>query len=317
MIPGKNTAVFLTILLFSAFFTGVGGDERPIVIATTSVLGSIAQDLAGGRVDVYVVVSPSICPAHHDIKPGDVYIFSRASLILYHGIELWVDALYEVSGSRAELVKISGPWNTPEDIKRYYREVASALREKLGVDVSKELERALEEIDSTALELKLKAEKLNAANVKVVAMEWQRGFVEWLGFRVVAGFGPPEKLSSADIDRLVEVGRNEGAALVISNLQSGISFGESLAQEIGAVHVTLSNFPWNEPEVKTLMDLMKRNAEELFEAVKLHEIKVELLKLRQTLGFYQILAYCLIVVSAFLVGLWIYSVRRAGRCAPK
>jgi len=52
-------------------------------------------------------------------------------------------------------------------------------------------------------------------------MTWQKDFVKWMGFVVVGEFGPPEKLSSADIERLIAMGRENGVEMVVNNLQSG------------------------------------------------------------------------------------------------
>ena len=312
MPPKHDLAIIavLSSLLLVAFIMPVTCEEKPVIIATTTVLGSVVQDLAGDSVELHVVVSPAICPAHYDVKPSDVYVFSKASVILYHGFEPWITGLYEASGSKAKLVKISGSWSTPDGIKKYYQEVASALREELGLDVSDKLKETLEKIDSVAGEIRSRADKLGVSDVKVITMKWQEEFVKWVGFNVAADFGPPEKLSSADVDKLVEIGKNERVTLVISNLQSGTKFGESLAAEIGAVHVVLSNFPWSDPEAKTLMDLMKRNADELFKATELYDVKVTALELQRMLELYQTLTYCLIALVIVEAALLVYLIRR-------
>ena len=131
----KLLPALLTLLLLASMIGSVLAEEKPVVVATTSVIGSVVKDLAGDRVDLYVIASPAICPAHHDIKPSDVYTFSKANLILYHGFEPWVKDLYEASGSKAKLFRVSGPWNTPDGIKSYYEKVASVLKDELGIEI--------------------------------------------------------------------------------------------------------------------------------------------------------------------------------------
>jgi len=300
----------LTLLLLASTMVYVSAEEKPVVVATTSVIGSVVKDLAGDRVDLYIIVSPAICPAHHDVKPSDVYTFSKASLILYHGFEPWVKDLYEASGSKAKLVKISGPWNTPDGIKSYYEKVASTLKEELGIDVSDRLDEVLPKIDSLAEKLKSEAEKVGVSRVKVIPMKWVEGFVKWLGFEVVADFGPPEKLSSADVEKLVKTGKSEGVVLVISNLQSGVKFGESLASEIGASHIILTNFPWTDPDLKTLMDVLERNAERLIRGVELYQVKSITTRLESELNLYRVLSYCLIAIAAVEAIFLAYTLRR-------
>ena len=306
----KLIPALLTLLFLASIIGSISAGEKPVVVATTSVIGSVVKDLAGDRVDLYVIASPAICPAHHDIRPSDVYTFSKASLILYHGFEPWVKDLYEASGSRAKLVKISGPWNTPDGIKSYYRNVSSVLEDELGIDVSDKLNEVLPKIDSLAEKLKSEAERTGVSKVKVIAMKWVEGFVKWLGFKVVADFGPPEKLSSADLEKLVKTGRSEGVMLVISNLQSGVKFGESLASEIGASHIILTNFPWTDPDLKTLMDVLERNAERLMTGVEVYHVKRAMSELEGELNLYKVLSYCLIAVAVVEAIFLAYLLRR-------
>ena len=298
------------ILLVTATLAISATGEKPTVVTTTTILGSIVKDLAGNSVEVMIIASPAVCPAHYDIKPSDVYAFSKADLILYHGFEPWISSLVESSGTKAPLVKVSGSWNTPKGVENYYTKVANILKEKLGLDVSEKLNSVLAELNETKLILKNKAEAVGASNVKVIVMKWQKPYVSWLGFNVVADFGPPEKLSSADVENLIEKGKTEGVMLVISNLQSGTIFGESLASEIGAVHVVLTNFPETEPDLKTLTDVLERNGETLFKAVELYEAKLAAIKATSELEFYKILSYSLIVVAVVEAAIVGYAVRR-------
>ncbi len=308
-------ALCFLILSFLVVVPVSSTDEKPLIVTTTSVLGSIVKDLAGDSVRVISISSPAICPAHYDIKPSDVYAFSKADLILYHGFEPWVKTLAESSGTKAPLVKVSGNWNTPDGIAKYYEEVAKVLKERMGIDTSNRLDKILSELHDVSSSLKAKASSIGASKVKVIAMGWVKPFVSWLGFDVVADFGPPEKLSSADVEKLVEKGKAESVTIVISNLQSGTAFGERLASEIGAVHVVLTNFPWTEPGLNTLIDVLKRNSETLFKAVELYKARAKVSEIESELSFYRTLSYSLIVIAiveAIMIGYVIVIKRRWG-----
>lgn len=292
--------IILILLVLASWLLAIQpvAGEKPLVVATTSVLGSVINDLAGDEVELIILVSPTICPSHYDVKPSDVYAISRAKLIFYHGMEGWLSQLYEASGSSAELIKISGGWSTPNGIRRYYEEVAGALSSRLGLDVSARLEQRLMELDEAAQKIMNEARNRGASSINVIAMKWQRDFVEWLGFRIAGDFGPPEKVSSADVEKLVKIGRENDVAVVVSNLQSGIELGENLAGMIGAVHVVLSNFPGSDPETKTLIDLMRKNAEKLLGSLDMLEFRRDLSRARAEAEFYRALSYCLAAVAA-------------------
>ncbi|RLF74991.1 hypothetical protein DRN51_04920 [Thermococci archaeon] len=279
-------------------------DGKPLVVVSTTVLESIVKDLAGDQVDILVLVSPSVCPGHYDVRPSDVWAVSNAKLILYHGIEPWVEKLVEASNSKADVVKVSGPWNTPDALKERYQDVAKILEEKLGISVQERLSEKLKEINEVSEELKAKAEAYNFNDVNVIVMKWQKPFVEWLGFNVVASYPPPEKLSTKDIVELEKKAREENVLLVIDNLQSGVSFGQNLASHVGAVHVTLTNFPGNAPNVNTVLDVMRYNTENLIIAVKTAKEIQEKNALKEKLSTYKTLAIVgisLVVIEALVI----------------
>jgi len=303
----------LALLLVPAAFAQ---DEKPVVAATTTVLGSVVRDLAGDRVEVVVILNPSLCPAHYDVRPSDVYLLQRANLILYHGFEPWMDRLVEAARASAPLVKVSGPWNTPEGLEKYYEAVKEALEEHLGLDVSEGFERSLARLKSVEGELKGRAEELGVSKVKVISMAWQKPFLSWLGFQIVADYPPPEKLSSKDLVELVEVGKREGVVMVVDNLQSGTGFGRTLAERIGALHVVLTNFPETEPGVSNVTNLYEHNAETLFASLRSLSYMLEAQGLRGELQLYQALTYSLIVVAAVEAVFIGYLTRRGKSAKP-
>lgn len=316
MVLSRPTAILTLLIALSLLaLTASAYEGKPVVVATTTVLGSVIEDLAGDRVQLIVLIDPTICPAHYDVKPSDVNAIADAKLILYHGMEGWLSQLYEASGSRASLVQVSGDWGTPEGIAAYYRRVAEALEEELGINVSDRLEERLGELERVSETILEEAEAEGVSGVRVITMSWQKSFVEWMGFDVVGEYGPPEKLSSADIEELIAAGKEHGVEIVVSNLQSGLQVGERLARELGGVHVVLSNFPGTDPETKTLIDLLKRRAGELIEAVKFLEVRRQLQSVKADLEFYQSIAYILgavAVVEAGVVAYLAWRLRKVG-----
>lgn len=235
-------------------------EDKPLVVTTTTVLGSVVRDLAGDLVVVEVIASPAACPAHYDVRPSDVEAFRRADLILAHGMEPWVDVLREASGARAPLVAVRGPWNTPTALRRVYESVAKALADNLGIDVSARLQQSLRAINETESWLKSFAAENGFTGKPVVAMRWQAPFLSFLGFRVVATYGPPETVTAREYEEVIANATREKAILVVDNLQSGTELGEEVARRIGAVHVVLTNFPMALPDVANVTEVMRYNA---------------------------------------------------------
>jgi len=271
--------------------------NTPIVVCTTTVLASIVEDLAKDMVTVEVIASPAVCPAHYDVKPSDVEAFKHANLILMHGIEPWVNELKEASGSTAPIVKISGPWNTPDMLKAKYASVAEALQEYLGIDVSSRLEKCLKSIDEIKEWLLEFAEENGFKNTPVVCMLWQKAFISFLGFDIVAVYGPPEKVSAKQYKSIVENATKHKALLVIDNIQSGIELGEKIASEIGAVEVALSNFPKIAPGLSNMTAVMKWNAVKLAEALQSSRYMIDLIKLNNQVATWKTATIASSVIS--------------------
>ena len=70
------------------------------IVATTSLIASIVEEVGGDRFDVVTIVPFGMCPGHFDIRPGDVKLLEEASLLLEHGWEgkLFVDKMVKLLG---------------------------------------------------------------------------------------------------------------------------------------------------------------------------------------------------------------------------
>ncbi|MCR8433307.1 MAG: zinc ABC transporter substrate-binding protein [Crenarchaeota archaeon] len=294
-------------------------NSKPLVVATTSVISSIVKDLASDALNVVYIVPPSLCPGHYDIRPGDVELVRSANLILKHGIagEFWLDTLISKANESGDLhvpvVSIGGSWNTPTAARALYENVALAIQDHLGIDVSQRLNSCLQAINNTEAELMKLASENQFMGVPVVAMLWQKPFVEFLGFKVVATYGPPEKLSESDIAKIIENATRENAKLVIDNVHSGVSVGEKIATHVGAVHVALINFPEILPEANNLTTMMIYNARLLANAINEYEYRLEIQRLKATNDLLVQIAISIGLIAAVETSLILMIVMRRKR----
>lgn len=274
MRDNEATMLLAALLILSAILPSAAAeeDEKPIIVCTTNVLGSIVKEIAGDDVDVIVLVNPSLCPADYDMKPSDIYALSKAKILFYHDIpgeKLWLGDLIEAAGNENLMqVKVPGTYNTPAGAKSCIRIIGGNLSKALSSDFSGKVSSMLDAVDSVANEIRSEAQSLGVENISVICMKWQKTFVEWVGFKVVATYNPPETLSFSDIVSIINKAHNEGAALIIDNLQVSTEFGASIASEVGAVHIVLTNFPGAIPETGNLTQMFRHNAKQLFQGLK-------------------------------------------------
>jgi len=278
--------------------------NKPLVVTTTSVLASIVRDLAGNLVNVKYIVSPSMCPGHYDIKPGDVETIRNASLILAHGMEWssWLGELIDSANQTGDLdvpiYNVAGPWNTPTYLAQKYSEIAEILETELGLDLEDRLSVCLNAINNVETELISLGNEYGFNETPVAVMQWQSAFIEFLGFKIVATYGPPELLSTEDQLEVMNNITEFGAKLIIDNLQSGVSFGEKVAKETGIVQVVLINFPEAVPGVSNVTEMMLYNAKSLAKGLEHYEFIVENNVLKSEVKIWQYVSTGLVIVIA-------------------
>jgi ABC-type Zn uptake system ZnuABC Zn-binding protein ZnuA len=309
-------AAALVIFLVAVNNLIVASQEKPIIVCTTNVLGSIVKEFIGDEVDVVVLAQPGICPADYDMKPSDVYAVSKAKVLFYHGIkgEHWLETLIATSGNKdLKLVKISGDWNTPEGAKQYITWIGRNISEVLGIDLSYKINAMVASVDTVAREIKSEAENLGTKNINVVCMSWQKPFVKWMGYNVIAEYGPPEMLSAGQVANLTETAKKAKAILIIDNLQVGVDFGARLASEVGAAHVVLTNFPGAIPRTGNLTQMLNYNAKQLFEGTRTWQttqsLKEKVEHVESQLAVFQAIASIAIIIAA-VEAVWLYMERK-------
>jgi ABC-type Zn uptake system ZnuABC Zn-binding protein ZnuA len=260
-------ALMLPLLLFSATATEAQAADKPIIVCTTSAVGNIVEECLGDTADVLVLVQPGLCPADFDMKPGYIDAVSKAQILFKQNIqgEFWLDGLLEAAGNPdLTVVAIPGVYNTPAGAKNYIRGVGGNLSTILDIDLGSKISEMLHDVDEVSSLMSSQAATLDASNVKVICMGWLQTFIESAGFTVVATFNPPETLSAGDITSLLETAQSEEVALVVDNLQIDTEFGAGIASQVGAEHVVLTNFPGAIPNTETLAEMLRYNAEQLF-----------------------------------------------------
>ena len=299
----KKMMICVVILLVSA----VSADSTITVVCTTTALESLVEDVGGEKVDVISLVQPGVCPSHFDVRPSHIQEVGQASLIMYHGVEPWLDDLITASQGHPVKILIEGPWNTPDFAIGKTERIRDAL---IQVDpenteyYTQNAEEIIEEVRKMADAIIKEAEPLQLDTIAVICMDWQKFIVEWMGFEIAGTYPPPETLSVKDVNDLISTGKVENAVLVIDNLQSGTEVGKEIASQIGGYHVVLTNFPHAVPGTDSVPALIEYNARQLLDAVTVYneekgeisELKSELEKEKEKKVFFEVISLLLLVV---------------------
>jgi ABC-type Zn uptake system ZnuABC Zn-binding protein ZnuA len=102
MMKKMKKLVFLG--LFATFCTG--SRANPKIVATTSMIADIAQNIAGNRLKIDCILPIGSDPHLHEPTPRDAQMVGEANLVLVNGLTLegWMKELIENSGTKARIV---------------------------------------------------------------------------------------------------------------------------------------------------------------------------------------------------------------------
>jgi len=217
-----------------------------------------------------------MCPGHYDVKPGDVKTLANSKVLIIHN---WqqdkanITSLIEAANNPNLIVKVIDVKDAPmipevqtETVDKIVQ-VLSDIDPQNSAYYRERADKRTQSVLAKGEEMKNRLQEAKVDEVKVICSNMQADFVSWAGFDVVATYGRPEELSGLKVAELVTQGKEAGVALVIDNLQSGPDAGKTIAEDIGATQVTISNFPGGFEETETWEKTVHKNVDFLLEAL--------------------------------------------------
>lgn len=274
----------IKIILLGLFclwvFQGVSYSEnipdKIKVIASTTLIASILQEVGADRVEVTTIIPAGMCPGHFDIRPADVRALEEARLILKHGFEgeVFVKGILKLiknSELQKIVLNIKGSWMVPEVYIQAIDKIAQILSQaepESGGFFKSRARDYKKEVIQAASEIQKKSGELRTDKFKVVCAQMQAEFLDWLGFGIAATYGRPEDFSPRQLKEVIKKAKEENAQLVVDNLQGGSRAGIPIAEELGITHIVLTNFPEPEEGKLSFLRALNGNAGKLFKAIQ-------------------------------------------------
>ncbi len=276
----KSFLAVLVIFAFAVIMTAAGctankpATTEPAklkVVTTDADIADVANDVGGDMVNVEDIIPPGICPSTFDLKPESVKVLGEASLFLRHDYEgnMFSDKLIgSVGNNHLTMVTIGVDQQTlmvPTMRIKGIDQITAALVQTDPQDAATYQANAAklkDETNQVAAEQKKRLDDAGVSQVKVIVAEYQADFAQWAGFDIVGTY-PPD-ISLNDTKKLIDLGRQQGASLVIDNLQSPNQAAvDSMTSELGIQQVTLSNYPGGAPGTEKWADSFTKNIDQI------------------------------------------------------
>lgn len=256
-----------------AFLTPARATDQPVVLATTSMIGSMLELVAGEAVEARVLIPPRSCPGHFDIRPQDAAGIASAGLVIRHDFQAYLDDKLTAQNPRLviEVLVPEGHLMIPSVYLGALEKIAGILSRRYPQSEAafrRNLEAAAARIGLAEPAAREKIRQAALAGTVVLGSDMQEPFLRWAGIEVAASFSnSSDELSVRSLARLIGIAGSEKASFIAGNLQSG---GEevalALARQTGLPAAILSNFPGTNDRNPTYIDLLLDNIDLLARA---------------------------------------------------
>ncbi|MGH7255088.1 MAG: metal ABC transporter substrate-binding protein [Nitrospirales bacterium] len=287
-------------------FASLGLTEEPRsvlrVVVTIPVLKDLAEQVGGSHVAVTSLLSGLESEHTYSPKPSDVVAVRKARVLVEVGVglEVWVQALvksannphlYVVTTSRGIALvrnqdlrgeRIRGPrdlhegnphvWLDPENAKVMVRHITDAFSRvdpAHAVEYRRNQAGYLLQLDQIQRELVERLTRVKDRRINVHHPAWpyfaRRFGVKIVGTIVIQAGAEP---SARHLQRLIQVIRNKGIRVVVSEPQLNQKMPEVLARETGARLVVLTPMPGGLPGTETYLDMLRYDVQTLAEALE-------------------------------------------------
>ena len=272
-------ALCCLLCLWAALAPGKAwAQDTPVVIAAGSTLvADILSDLGQGHVTATPIMPAAACPGHTDLRASDMAALEKAKAIVLHDWQTHLDAVMgpirndPALAAKVRVVDAPGNWMVPERQKAATQAVArllAAIDPPRAALYTQRAEARIAMVDQVAGELAAKAKPL--VGLPVMADVQQKPFLQWLGCDIAAQYGRFEESGPQKLAQAVAEARKAHVRLVADNLQSSGGSGKTLAEELGAAFVVLTNFPGGFPDAPTWAESAAANLDRCLAALGRH-----------------------------------------------
>ncbi|MCW4386301.1 zinc ABC transporter substrate-binding protein AztC [Salinibacterium sp. SYSU T00001] len=100
------TLLTLAVLGLTGCSAAGVADERPLIVATTNILGDVVGELVGDRAEVFTLMPPNADPHSFDVSPADAARMRDAELIVANGLGLEEGLQHHVEAAAADGVEV-------------------------------------------------------------------------------------------------------------------------------------------------------------------------------------------------------------------
>ena len=290
------TAITLLLVACSPIATASTG-SAPIVLASTTFLADIAQNVAGDRVHVEALLPPGVDPHSYQTTPQDVTKVADSNLLIVNGAgyEHFLETVLENAGGDRTVLEASAGikvrdeagsengtdphlWLDPNNVMIYVENIRDGLSEidPGGAEVfGNNAETYIAQLRELDLWIRAQVKSVPVERRLLVTNHESLGyFAERYGFivvgTVVPGFSSDAAPSAKQMAALIDQIKATGAPAVFLDAADATTLAGQIASDTGVTIVTdlhLESLTDGSP-ADTYINMMKFNVSRIVEALR-------------------------------------------------
>jgi ABC-type Zn uptake system ZnuABC Zn-binding protein ZnuA len=233
----------LVVVLLAGCGSAARGEDREVVVATTTQVADLARHVAGPGVEVVQILAPNTDPHDYEVRPDDVKAIADADVVLRSGgdVDAWLDQAIDASGTDARIVTLSDKvhrldddphwWQDPRNAIIAVHEIEAALHRTAPAYV-----RELEQLDRDVAAC---IDKLPAGDRKLVTTHDALGYyarrygLEVIG-TVIPSLSTEAQPSAGDTAELIRTIKETGVKAIFAESSVNPKVEQAIARETGA-----------------------------------------------------------------------------------
>ena len=269
------------------------------VLATESFLGDIAQNVAGERVKVEILIPFSVAPHEFEPKPQDITKIAQSDVLIVNGLgyEAWLkNTLENITGQHLLVVASSAispspdpsgehpegdphMWMNPLNVVKYVETIRDGLSQAdpAGKDIyARNAEAYIAQLKDLDEWVKTELNQLSMEKRLLVTNHDALGyFAEAYGFKVVGtvipGVSDAASPSAQEMAALVETIKSSGAPAIFLDVGENETLAQQIALETGVKVVSdiyVEGISAPDGPAPTYIDMIKYDVLRIIAALK-------------------------------------------------
>lgn len=287
-----SLTLLTTLCLTACGFAAPSADSALNILASTSILTEIAQNVAGERLHVDSLLPLGADPHAYQPRPADVAKVAESDVLIINGLdyEHFIDPLLKnAGGQRLTIIATEGlaplndeiggdphMWLNPNFVIQYVKNIRDGLirADPSGAEIysanAEAYSAKLKELDGW---IRMQADQIPAPKRLLVTNHESLGyFAEAYGFQVVDSILPSlsseASASAQEIAASIEAIKKSGAPAIFLDAAENTKLADQIAAETGVQVVNNLALESLTEHAPTYLEMMKSNVTKIVNALK-------------------------------------------------